>query len=218
MRKDLLPYYLQNITIRGFEETPEEKAAREAKEAEEKEEEEEEEEKAANTDGLKSALAKERKAAKEAQKALRAAQKRLDELDAATKSETDQAKDKAARESATAQKLATRLRDMAIDNAIIKLGGKLKFRDMDDALKLLDRTAIEVDQDPEAPETVEVDEASVTAALKKLAAAKPHLIIADGQEERSGSKFGGPKKSAKEVDDDALRAKYPALNRSGHTS
>lgn len=218
MRKDLLPYYLRNITIRGFEEeTPEQKAAREAKEAED-EEEDEEGEKPENNDGLKSALQKERKAAKDANKALRAAQKRLEEIEAKDKSETDQAKDRAAKDSAKAQKLAERVKTMAVDNAIIKLGSKLKFRDIDDALRLVDRGLIDIEQDEDDPEDITLDEATVTKALKKLAETKPHLVLADGQEERSGSKFAGGKKSTKEIDDDVLRSAYPALNRSGHTS
>lgn len=224
MRNDLLPYYLRNLTIRGFEdETPEQKAAREAAEAEADDDDDDDgdnsgKDKAENNDGLKSALAKERKAAKDAQRALKAAQKRLDELDSKDKSDTDKAKDEASKATALNAKLALRLRTTAVDNAIIQLAGSLNFRDVDDALQLVNRELIEIEQDDDDPSEIDLDKASVKAALEKLAKAKPHLIAAEGQGEKSGSKFNGKKQSTKDADEEALRKLYPALNRSGHTS
>jgi len=224
MRKDLLPHYFRGITLRGFEdETPEQKAAREAAEAEDHDDDEEEsggdKDKPEGNDALKSALQKERKAAKDAQRALKLAQKRLDEIDSKDKSETEKAKEDKAKADSKAQKLAARLKEVAVDNAIIKIGGSLKFRDIDDALKLVSRELIEVDQDEDDPAEVEVTESTVKAALEKLAKAKPHLIVADGQEDRSGSKFnGGGRKSNKEMDEEDLKKRYPALARSVHTT
>lgn len=227
MRKDL-PFYLRNLVvpIRGFEETPEEKAAREAAEAEENDEENEEgdedkdksKEKSENNDGLKSALAKERAERKRLEKEAKELRKYKDDADSKDKSESDKAKDDASKAESKAQKLAVRLKETAVDNAIIRLGGKLKFRDIDDALKLVDRELITVDQDDDDPSEVDLDEGSVKSALEKLAKAKPHLIIAEGQEEKSGSKFNGGKKSTKEADEEALRKAYPALNRSAVNS
>ena len=224
MRNDLLPYYLRNITIRGFEdETPEQKAAREAAEAEADDDDDDDgdnsgKDKAENNDGLKSALAKERKAAKDAQRALKAAQKRLDELDSKDKSDTDKAKDEASKVTALNAKLALRLRTTAVDNAIIQLAGSLNFRDVDDALQLVNRELIEIEQDDDDPSEIDLNKASVKAALEKLAKAKPHLIAAEGQGEKSGSKFNGKKQSTKDADEEVLKKLYPALNRSGHTS
>jgi len=224
MRNDLLPYYLRNITIRGFEdETPEQKAAREAAEAEADDDDDDDgdnsgKDKTENNDGLKSALAKERKAAKDAQRALKAAQKRLDELDSKDKSDTDKAKDEASKVTALNAKLALRLRTTAVDNAIIQLAGSLNFRDVDDALQLVNRELIEIEQDDDDPSEIDLDKASVKAALEKLAKAKPHLIAAEGQGEKSGSKFNGKKQSTKDADEEVLKKLYPALNRSGHTS
>lgn len=227
MRKDLLPYYLRDVIIRGFEdETPEQKAAREKAEADAKNDEDDEDDdddsgkgkETENNDGLKSALAKERKAAKDAQRALKAAQKRLDELDSKDKSDTDKAKDEASKATALNAKLALRLKTTAVDNAIIQLAGSLNFRDVDDALQLVNRELIEIEQDDDDPSEIDLDKASVKAALEKLAKAKPHLIAAEGQGEKSGSKFNGKKQSTKDADEEALRKLYPALNRSGHTS
>jgi len=221
MRKDLLPYYLKNLVIRGFEDDDKDKD--EESDSEDGDEEEDDKDGGGNRKdedytGLKSALQKERKAAKDAQRELRKATAKLEELSAKDKSETDKAKDDATKASAKADKLAARLRTTAVDNVVIKLSSKLKFRDIDDALQLINRDDVEIDQDDDDPSDITVDEASVKAALEKLAKRKPHLIGADGQEEKSGSKFNGKKKSDKEADDDALRAKYPALNRSVHTS
>lgn len=221
MRKDLLPYYLQNITIRGFEgDDDKDDKSKDDGGGEDDDDEDDKGGDGKNEDnaGLKSALQKERKAAKDAQRALRQAQAKLDEVSAKDKSETDRAKDDAAKASTKAEKLASKLRETAVDNVVIKLGSKLKFRDIDDALQLINRGEIEIDQDEDDPSDITVDEASVKAALEKLAKRKPHLIGADGQGEPSGSKFNGKKKSDKDADDDALRAKYPALNRSAHTS
>jgi hypothetical protein len=174
--------------------------------------------KAKDNDGLVSALQKERKAAKEAQRALRAAQKRLDELDAKDKSDTDKAKDTASKAESQVQKLAGKLLKAEVDNSITKLAGELKFRDIDDALKLVDRSLIEVEQDDDDPSDIDLDLESVKSALAKLAKSKPHLIMAEGQGDKSGSKFNGSKKPTKDAEDEAIRSKYPALRRSSHTA
>lgn len=222
MRKDLLPYWLQNITIRGFEdETPEQKAAREAAEAKDDEDEDDEDkskegDKDSGNEGLKSALKKERTERRRLDKELKAALKFKEEAESKDKTETDKAKDEATKASARADRLTTRLREQAVDTEIIKAGTKLKFRDLDDALKLINREDIEIDQDEDDPSDITVDVKSVEDALKALAKNKPHLLVAEGSTERSGSKFAGGKKSQDELDEDALRGKYPALARSSH--
>ena len=52
-----------------------------------------------------------------------------------------------------------------------------------------------------------------TDALKALAKAKPHLLVAEGEGTKSASKFGGGQKSQDQLDEEALMAKYPALRR-----
>lgn len=229
MRKILLPKSLQGLTLIGFEEeTPEQKTAREAAEKKAAEDDDDDDDeggdkgdkKPEDNSGLKSALDKERRARKAAEKLARDAQKIIDEAKAKDLSETDQAKDKADKADAKSVKLAEKLKVTAVDNVIIRLAGGLKFRDIDDALQLISRGDIEVDQDDDDPSDVTIDESSVKKALEALAKKKPHLIVAEGQGEKSGSKFGGGgnKKSEKETDDEMLRKNYPALNRSGHTS
>jgi len=216
MRKDL-PLLLQNLRIRGFETDDSEDKDEESEDKDESEDEDEEKEdkdKPENTDALKSALRKERNLRKKFEREHKAMAKKLEDVDSKEKSETDQAKENASKAESKAQKLAAALKTKAVDNAILKVAQKLKFRDVDDALKLVDRGEIDVEQDEDDPSVIELDEASVKSALDALAKAKPHLILADGQEDKSGSKFGGSRKSQKEVDEDALIEKFPALARS----
>lgn len=222
-----------HVTLRGFEETPAERIAREAAEAKAKEGEEDDDDDDTDDDdeggeggkgdektaGLKSALDKERKANKTKERELKALRKFKEEQEAASKSDTDNAKDEATKAKTKTEKLAKRLRETAIDNAIIKLASgtdeKLRFEDIDDALSLINREAIDVEQDDDDPDEIEVDEETVLSALKALAKKKPHLLQgARPAGEKSGSKFNGPKKSDKEKDEESLRKQYPALNRS----
>ena len=215
MRKDLLPLF-ENLRIRGFETDDNDSEDEESndEESEENEDEEKDKDKPENTDALKSALRKERNLRKKEERDRKALAKRLDELDSKEKSETDKAKEDASKAESKAQRLAVALKTTAVDNAIIKAAGKLKFRDIDDALKLVDREAIDVEQDDDDPSNVDLDEESVKSALESLAKTKPHLILADGQEDKSGSKFAGSRKSQKDMDEDALIDKFPALARS----
>lgn len=112
-------------------------------------------------------------------------------------------------------RLAQRLQKQAIDNLVIRLAPQYKFADVDDAVKLIDRELIDVDQDEDDPADVEVDEASVKDALKELAKKKKHLLVdtkgAGGSANgRTGSTFSGKKKKDK-LSDEALRKRYPAL-------
>lgn len=201
---------LLNLVIRGFEDEEEESS-------EENEEEHEEEKETppsgGNVDGLRSALQKERTGRKTAEKQLAAERRAREERENKEKSELEVVQQSATKANAKVTALANRLRDAALDNAILKASAKYNFRDPDDALKLVDRDVIDYDQDEDDPSKVTITMDTVQDALKKLAKAKPHLVVAEGQEEKSGSKFNGGTKSKQELDDDLLRAKFPALNR-----
>ena len=87
----------------------------------------------------------------------------------------------------------------------------MKFVDLDDALRLIDRELIDVEQDEDEPDEITIDEKSVDDALKSLVSKKPHLI-GETKPLPSGSKFGGGKHGKQEPDpDEALKDKYPAL-------
>lgn len=211
------PFFLLGLRFRGFEDPPEGNESEEETEEEETEEEtEEHSEEKEDTAGLKSALKKERDARKKLERENRKLQKTKSDADLKDKTEVEQAqaREKAATEKAA--KLAKGLREKALENVVGKLAAKHKFLDVDDALTLVDRSKITIDQDDEDPSDIEIDEASVEAALKALAKKKPHLI---GDEEggsgrtRTGSKFNGGKKTGSELEEEDLRARYPALRR-----
>jgi len=216
MRKDLLPEYLQNLIIRGSADDDEqgeseEESSDDDDEGEGENEGEQDKDKAEDTTALKSALQKERRARKNNERELKKLQKLVNDQGDKEKSDKDKAEETASKAESKAQKLAVKLKDSAIDNAVLKVAQKLKFRDTDDALKLVDRGEIDVEQDEDDPTQIELDEGSVETALQALAKAKPHLILADGQEDKSGSKFGGSRKSPETLQDDKLKAAYPAL-------
>lgn len=161
--------------------------------------------------GLKSALQKERAARKNLEREMRKLQSAEEDRANADKSEVERAK---AAETKAAEKvaaLATKLRDTALENAITKAANAAKFRDPSDAMALISRSDITVDQDEDNPADIEIDEKSVERAVKALAAKKPHLVLADGDEAPSGGKFAGGRKDQNKTDDEALRAKYPSI-------
>lgn len=179
-----------------------------------------------DTKGLVSALRKERMARKKAERLLRAAQaknkppvKKEDPPKTKAKAkdeEEDEGDDDAssaelATERAKGERLAKRLKDNAVDTAILKFAGD--FKDPSEVLALIDRKDIEVDQDEDDPSLVEIDEESVEDAVKAFRKKKPHLLKSKEQRVPSGSKFGGRKKKSNEPSEQELRKKYPSLRR-----
>jgi hypothetical protein len=164
-----------------------------------------------NVSGLKSALRKERMRAKKAERELKKLQNGKADQDTKDQSEKDKALKERDAALTKSEKLAQRLLKTEMESAIIKAAGKHNFRDLDDVLKLVDREQIEVDQDDDDPSTIEIDDDSVKSAVKKLADDKPHLLVADGDGEPSGSKFGGRKKSKDPLSEEVLKERYSAL-------
>jgi hypothetical protein len=173
---------------------------------------------------LKGALKKERLAAraaqKEAKKATREANRLKAEAEAKNTDETDKVKtaeEKATKAADKVAKLASGLKSQAIESAVTKAANKAGFRDADDVMALLERAkfaGIDVDQDEDDPSDIDIDEKSVQRAVAKIAKDKPHLLLADGDTNSSGSTFRGSggskeKKSA----EDQYKEKYPALRR-----
>jgi len=165
--------------------------------------------------GLKSALQKERadrKALDKELKALRAAKQTADD---AEKTEIQRLTDSSTATTAKLEKLAAGFRANALETAVLRAAGALKFRDATDALRTEVFSAIGLEQDEDDPTKVTIDEASVTAAVKALAKNKPHYLGTPDRTSapKSGSQFGGSSNgqgseaSAKAT----LAAKYPAL-------
>lgn len=215
--KNPLPKEFRDLLILGFEEDPPKK---EGDDEEEEEEEEEEEDNSGggdkDTDGLKSALNKERRERRRLEKENKRLAKAESERADAEKDEVTRASDTAKAAEAKAQKLADKLKDRELENAIIKLAGPMNFADMDDVLLLIDRSSIDIEQDEDDPSDIDLDEKSVQAALDALKKKKPHLVKAEEKgPPKSGSRGAGTggSKTKEQLDDEALRAKYPALRR-----
>lgn len=227
---------LKSMFIGGFEDEkpkPKEGGKPESKEGEEPPEEEDDDDdetsddddddddpKGRDTTKLKSALDKERKERKRLEKENRANAKRLKALEDKDKTESEKAKGDAAEATEKAKNLSAKLLKNSVDTAIIKMAGKFNFADIDDALRLVDRNEIDVEQDEDDPSDVEIDEKTVEAALKALAKSKPHLVKKstdddddeDDTRPHTGSKFN--RNGKKKVDEKAsLAEKYPALGR-----
>lgn len=98
-----------------------------------------------------------------------------------------------------------------LNRAIEREAEKLEFIDTDDALQGVDRTQIEVEQDPEDPTKVVIDEASLKKAVKALADKKKHLLKTRGTDdgEPTGSSFGGGKRKSTGDKSAEMRKLYP---------
>jgi hypothetical protein len=171
-----------------------------------------------DTAGLKSALQKERDGRKAMEKELARYKKAEQDKADADKSEVDRATTQAQRAEEKAAKLAVGFKDSAVRSAILSAAGKAKFLDPSDALRPEVIAAIGVEQDEDDPTNVTIDEATVTAAVKKLATEKKHYIgTGNGQTQqqkppKSGSSFGGNNNQGQgDPEKAALLAKYPAL-------
>jgi hypothetical protein len=164
-----------------------------------------------DTEGLQSALRKERQQRKQFEKELRQLRALKEEIESKDATETDKAKKAAERAEEKATKLAARLRAQAVDITITKFASQLNFQDINDALVQLQRDSDWVDQDDDDPSEIEVDEAAVEKAVKALADKKKYLLKSQDEKEPSGSKFGGGKNNSDDMDEETLRQKYPAL-------
>jgi uncharacterized membrane protein YqiK len=182
-------------------------------ENDEENEDESEEDKETDDNKLKKALREERRQRRKFEREAIKLKREADRAKNKGESEAQQAIADAAEQRAKSDRLAGKLRNSAEDNLITKLATKMKFRDIDDALKLVDRSKIEVDQDEENPEDVEIDETSINDALKVLAKSKPHLLIAAGDQGPSGGNLGRSGKDKDQLDEEKLRQMYPTLRR-----
>jgi|SRR6478609_6094604 len=170
-------------------------------------------------DGLKKALAAERKLNKQKDKDLRAvarreaaAQKAKEADELKEKSELEQERTKREKAEEKTTKLATGLRNSAIRAAIKEAAEKSNFIDAADAIEGVDWESLEVEQDDDDPSIVTIDAKKVLSQVKALALKKPHYIKAGTSDgEPSGSQFGGGKKSAEKLSEEKLKEQYPSL-------
>jgi hypothetical protein len=149
---------------------------------------------------------------KAADKELAKLKKAAEDADLKDKSEVEQAKTRAERAEKAAERLAEGYVKLHVNSALEKAARKANFKDPDDALAMIKLSDIGVEQDEDDPSDVDVDEKSVTDAIKALARRKPHLI-SDGTDdgEPSGSPHGrGGRRNRKDADEE-LATRYPSL-------
>lgn len=163
-----------------------------------------------DTEGLRKALIAERKANKANAREL----KKLRRLQESTKNKDETEKDAAIRErdeeKVKTGKLATRLEREAVNSVIVRHATKLGFRDLEDALALVDRSAFVVDQDEDDPSDIDIDEDSIKVALNALKTKKPHLILSASEQRPSGDNAGGGG-GKQDLTEEQLRVLYPSL-------
>lgn len=173
-------------------------------------------------EGLKKALKTERELRKKAEKGAklserekRKLQKAQDDIKAAEDGEVAAAKKTADEAASKVKNLGAKLRQTALERAILDQARKAKFRDPDDVITQLARNnfaGIDIDQDDDDPSDIEIDEKSVEKAVKAVATAKPHWLIAAGDSGPSGGSFNGGKPGGKGGDKNAEYAtRFPAL-------
>lgn len=171
-------------------------------------------------DGRTKALRAERKLKREAEaeaKRLRAEnealkRKDMEEVDR-LKAELNDASSKNTESLTKLEKLTEGFKASAVKAAISAEASRQNFIDVNDALAGVDFSTLVIDQDEEDPSQVTIDLKTVTAAVKKLAASKPHYIKAGTDDgEPTGSTFGGSRKNnSGETSEDTLRNLYPSL-------
>lgn len=158
-------------------------------------------------EALEKALKEERRLRRRAERDARKASKK----DSDDKEEKDAAAAKREAEAAAQKvtRLAVKLKDTAVDNAILEVARELNFIDPEDALRDDIRKQVDVDQDDEDPADIDLDMDSVRDAVKKLADKKKHLVNQGGDNPPSGGKFR--KKGQKDSEATGLTEHYPSL-------
>lgn len=221
-----LPEWLRlNYLVLGHEDDPDEGDEGEEDEGEEDDEDDDEGEEPDEKDGDKKRkdgfksdaskasvladLARERRERQRLQREAAARKKKDDEAELKTKTEVEQATTKLTKAEERAANLAKGFLTTRLDNAIERVARELRFKDVDDALSLVDRSEIEVEQDEDDPSKVKIDSESLKAAVKALATKKKHLISEGTDDgEPTGGQFGNKKKKGKAADDEVLVKKY----------
>lgn len=213
--------WLEGVRLFGFDE-PGDKPGDEPGDEPGEEDEEEEEEPgdeggdSGDTAGLKSALRKERKARRAAEKEAKALKKQKETSNQQEQEDLAATKASLETEQQKTIRLAAKFAEKSVNDEVRRQAREMRFIDEDVAVTMINRELVEFDQDDDDPASVDVDKDSVKEALDDLKTRKPHLLVAEGDEDASGSKFGGPrgkppkKKTAEQLAEEA-KALYPAM-------
>lgn len=133
-------------------------------------------------------------------------QVKLKEFEDKDKSDLEKAQNLVQEVTAERDKLAGRIREMALQNAFLT-DNKYTWHDPRDALRLMDMEGVEVDDDGKVQ--------GLKPAIEKLAKAKPHLIKQDGDgngsSAASGSANNGTRKGGAQQPKRNYSSRFPAL-------
>lgn len=169
-------------------------------------------EKPSTTESLLKALREERTARKAAEKLVKASERAKSRNTEGDKAALKQAEEDLADSKKRTEGLAAAFKKSAVDRAIEKAARTAKFRDTDDALAMVDRNLLDIDQDEDDPASVDIDADSVKRAVKKLADTKKHLIMSGtDDDEPTGSQFGGKGKKNKQTTEEVYQKRYSSL-------
>lgn len=150
------------------------------------------------------------KAAKAARTELEAAKARLKEIEDKDKSETEKLAAKATEASEKLTAAEQRAQSLAIRLAVERAARKLEFIDEDDAFRLIDHRAVEMDDNG--------DPTNVEALLKDLAKAKPHLVGQSANGKATSSVPGTPKAAGPLPANEQTRQEAERLRATGRYS
>lgn len=163
---------------------------------------------------VKVALRKERRERKKLERENKKYKAERENKDKEEASEIEAAKREAEASKSNVTKLADKLLNREVKTAIERAARDAKFIDPSDATGAISLEDIDYEQDEDDPSEIEIDEESVTAAVKKLAKKRPHWVQLPGGGTKSGSKMAGGGDGNK--DDQAtkeakLKEDYPSL-------
>jgi len=167
-----------------------------------------------DVENLKKALAVERRRAKTLDRETRLTKKQKEDEELAKKGELEAATEKLTRSEQRVQALGAQFKKSAMDSALREEARRLNFIDPEDALTMVDRSEIEVDQDDDDPAKVDIDKESLKKAVKSLADRKKHLLKSGTEDdEPTGSSFGGgsSRTGKKKTAQQELMERYPSL-------
>lgn len=167
-----------------------------------------------DTTSLNKALREERANRKKAEREKKALERKLAQAQGKDTPDIERLTQERDAHATRVQKLAEGFKRSAINLAIERAALEAGFSDPEDAVLLVDRSAIDVDQDEDEPDQVDVDKDSVKRAVKALADKKKHLLrpAGSGDGQRTGGQHNGGKKPPTKAEREAeLRTRYKHL-------
>jgi hypothetical protein len=133
---------------------------------------------------------------------LKAAKERVDELEAASKSDLEKANEKIAALETAAAKSAQDAKDAALRAAVIAEAAKKNVVDPDAAYALMDRSALELD-DAGSP-------TNIADAMDSLLEQRPYLVAQQGGARPNGADQGARTRGADQLSRDDLKKMTPS--------